>query len=932
MEVTRYSVGWIAPLPLELTAAKAVLDEDYGDIHVGDYIYHGGRIGQHDIVMAVQPKMGTDAASDLAARMRAAFRNIQFFMVVGIGGGVPSYGPPGASAQIVLGDVVVSCPRDKHGGVVRYDFGAWTDGGLEISGHTNSPPDFLLAAVYDLKARHSMAPGTKIPTFLQEMRSNIHIDERQNFEDQGAEQDRLFQENWSHPKRSLNEDCENCCDLSRSHLRQSRGLGAARQIDTPKIHYGNIASSNQLQISAPTRNRLQKELGVICFEMEGAGVIQKHPCLVIRGICDYSDSHKNKKWQPYAAATAAAYTKELLEILPASNFAPSPSVNQIKEPGHPALQMLAAPQAAFNAHGKDDDPRCLPNTRVQVLQQMRTWADGDDGRYIFWLSGWAGTGKSTIARTIAREYYDKGYFTASFFFSRGGGDVSHAGKFAGTIAFQLAQRCAAFKSLLVKAISNDEGISSRTLKDQWNELVLQPLSKLGAGPFQAPLLIIVDALDECEKESDVKQVLYLLSNLRRSGGVHFRVFITSRPDIPVRHGFSLVPNQDHQDFVLHDIPRSIINGDISAFLQHSLTDIRRKYALDKNWPGEEAIRHLVRKAAGLFIWAATACKFIDEGGNICSPDRLSDILEGDGSDIEPEEELNNIYIKVLDSSISPYLKQREKEKAYAILRGALGAIVTLFSPLPVPSLAQLLHMPEPKVGAMLGGLHSILDIPKDPIQPIRLHHPSLRDFLLSSQRCSDVHFWVDEKKAHEALANHCIRLMSEKLQRDIYSLGDPGARVAQVPPEPLARCLPAELQYACRYWIDHLQRSEYRLYNDDKVHCFLRDHLLHWIEALSWIKQSSEGIRAIASLQSMVNSKDDRNLHMFLYDAKRFFLYNRSIIEEAPLQTYCSALAFAPQKSQVRKQFEEEMVNWMKTSPPIVEWSALVQTLEGHTG
>ena len=519
------------------------------------------------------------------------------------------------------------------------------------------------------------------------------------------------------------------------------------------------------------------------------------------------------------------------------------------------LGLATAPQATFNAIGKDDDPLCLPDTRVKVLQQIRTWADGDDGRDIFWLSGWAGTGKSTIARTIAREYYNKECFVASFFFSRGGGDVSHAGKFVGTIATQLAQRSTAFKSLLVKAISKNEGISSSILKDQWNGLVLQPLSKLEAGSVQAPLLIVIDALDECEKESHVGQVLQLLSDLRHLSRLHSRVFITSRPETPIRHGFSLVLDQDHQDyedFVLHDISRSIVDNDIFTFLQHALTVVRRKHGLGEKWPGEEAIKHLVRKAAGLFIWATTACRFIDEGGNLFGPDRLSNVLNGDSSDAEPKEELNNIYTKVLENSINAYLTQPEKDKFYGMLRGALGAIVTLFSPLPASSLAQLLHMPEQNVRAILEGLHSILDIPRGSSRPVRLHHPSLRDFLLNSQRCRDVHFWVDEKKAHEALANHCMRLMSKNLQRDIYHLGDPGAKVAQVLSNNLACRLPAELQYACRYWVDHLQRSEHRLCDDGGVHCFLREHLLHWIEALGWIEQSSEGIRAISLLESMV--------------------------------------------------------------------------------
>ena len=486
------------------------------------------------------------------------------------------------------------------------------------------------------------------------------------------------------------------------------------------------------------------------------------------------------------------------------------------------LGLAAAPQAAFNARGKDDDPLCLPETRVEVLQQIRTWADGVDGRYIFWLSGWAGTGKSTIARTIAREYYDKGCPMASFFFSRGGGDVSHAGKFVGTIAQQLAQRCDAFKSLLVEAISNDQGISSRTLKDQWDGLVLQPLSKLGAGSFQAPLLIVIDALDECE-ESDVRLVLNLLSNSRCLGRLRFRVFITSRPDIPVQYEFLHVPDQDYQDFVLHDISQFVVDSDIFTFLQHALKGVQRKYTLGENWPGEKAIRNLVRKSAGLFIWASTACRFINGGGQLASK-RLSLVLQG-APTTQPEEELNKIYTTVLKSSVGDDFDKQDKEEVYCPLRMTLGTTVILFSSLPTLSLAKLLHIDRVEVEKMLKNLHSIFDFPKDPTRLVRPHHPSLRDFLLSPQRCRDPHFWVDEKNAHEALANHCIQLMSQKLnQKDLCGLRDPGARVAQVSSEDLARCLPAELQYACEYWVSHLQQSKAEIDDESRVHRFLREY------------------------------------------------------------------------------------------------------------
>lgn len=506
----------------------------------------------------------------------------------------------------------------------------------------------------------------------------------------------------------------------------------------------------------------------------------------------------------------------------------------------------------FNASGKDDDPLCLPNTRVDVLKQIRTWADGDDGRYIFWLSGWAGTGKSTIARTIAREYYDKRCLGASFFFSKDEKDVSHAGKFVASIAVQLA-RSPVLRGLIQEAISNNDGIVSKVLQDQWKELILEPLSKLEASPVPIQLVIVIDALDECDRD-DIGRVLQLLANVRIMHTVRFRVLITSRPEIPIRLGLSKVVNSKHQDFVLHDISQSIVDHDIFTFLKYELEAIRQRYTFGEDWPGEHDTRRLVRRAAGLFVWAATACRFIDEG-ELFAPDRLSYILQGEGSATEPERGLNNIYIKVLENSIGPCFGEQEKEKFYMMLRETLGAIVILFSPLSAPSLARLLHTPKVKIEATLGNLHSILDMPKDLGRPIRLHHPSFRDFLLDERRCSNLHFRVDEKEAHEALTDCCMRLMSDPQdgsREDICGLHVPGALASEVQDDLIEHCLPAELQYACRYWVQHLQKSRHHLHNDGPVHVFLREHLLHWFEALSLMKKTYEGILAITLLESII--------------------------------------------------------------------------------
>lgn len=316
----QYTVGWIAPISLELTAATAILDtsmldEEDQTLYVpgDDTIYNVGKIGKHYVVMVVCPAMGTSPATTVVANMRRSFPNIQHILVVGIAGGVPCYGMD-MREQIVLGDVVVSVPQKREGGVMHYEFGAWVEkDNHEARGHTLHPSSALLGAVNNLRTRHARKPGTKIPLFLQQLRENITDREQAEFKDPGPEQDRLFQNTYSHSDRS--KSCNLICDPQQSTLRRDRGERALRTIDTPVVHYGTIGSANSIMASSSKRDKLYEKYGVICFEMEAAGIMSEYQGLVIRGICDYSDSHKNKQWQKYAAATAAAYAKELIYIL-----------------------------------------------------------------------------------------------------------------------------------------------------------------------------------------------------------------------------------------------------------------------------------------------------------------------------------------------------------------------------------------------------------------------------------------------------------------------------------------------------------------------------------------------------------------------------------------------------------------------------------------
>ncbi|KAI9777872.1 MAG: hypothetical protein M1839_008549 [Geoglossum umbratile] len=304
----RYTVGWICALSSELAAAVAMLDQDHGKLReqdsADDNTYHLGRIGDHNVVIACLPSgvYGTTSAAIVGRDMLSRFRSIKSGLVVGIGGGIPS-----KKCDIRLGDVAVSKPGKEAGGVVQHDFGTTVgQGEIRHTGTLNKPPPMLLSAIASLEAGGmSKGNSTRISEFLSAM--EIYSEFRGEFLYQGAENDRLYEADYCHVGNG--DTCESC-DARRVVKRPDRGR------TEPVIHYGIIASGNQVIRDGLVRDRLGSQLNAICFEMEAAGLMNHFPCLVIRGICDYSDSHKNKRWQKYAAAVAAAFAKELLYSIP----------------------------------------------------------------------------------------------------------------------------------------------------------------------------------------------------------------------------------------------------------------------------------------------------------------------------------------------------------------------------------------------------------------------------------------------------------------------------------------------------------------------------------------------------------------------------------------------------------------------------------------
>ena len=312
-----YTVGWICAVQTEYVAACELLDEEHPSVPTSslhdDNAYTLGRIGDHHIVIACLPKgrYGIASAASVAKDMLRSFESIRIGLMVGIGGGAPS-----DKHDIRLGDVVVGCPVKKEGGVVPYNFGkAIQDQEFERTGSLNSPPTVLLTALNKLSV-HYERKGSRIAESVATMiTQNPRL--RVKYQHPGAEYDKLYDSSYTH--RGGDQMCDISCDSASPSvlLRPRRELDP----DEPVVHYGLIASADQLMKDAIARDRLTKEHDVLCFEMEAAGLMNDFPCVVIRGICDYSDSHKNDMWQGYAAVTAASYAKELLRTIPEHQIA-----------------------------------------------------------------------------------------------------------------------------------------------------------------------------------------------------------------------------------------------------------------------------------------------------------------------------------------------------------------------------------------------------------------------------------------------------------------------------------------------------------------------------------------------------------------------------------------------------------------------------------
>lgn len=502
---------------------------------------------------------------------------------------------------------------------------------------------------------------------------------------------------------------------------------------------------------------------------------------------------------------------------------------------------------------------CLENTRVKVLEDIMQWATGTSPQYIFWLKGLAGYGKSTVAVSVASKLKKISPCQASFFFNRGFGDLAHTRKLIPTLVRQLIRGSTAYRDQVLEIIKKEPDLGQTVnLRDQFEKLVIEPLRKLGSSATNTiRFFIIIDALDECDDESDLRILLRLFATTKDVASLQLRIVVTSRPEWVILQGFQNMPRILHRDLVLNDVPRTIVNSDIETFMRHELQRVQQDRDLPLPWPQEADISTLVSKAAGFFIFANTACRYIAASPLADPQERLEQICKNVGHNHLMTKEVDQMYTIVLQNSIKGTYTEEERQRIVSYFRRVVGSIVVLLTPLPILELYKLLQNDEVAdqlhFGNTLRSLYAVIDVPEDVTRPLLPLHLSFRDFLLDNGRCLEAQFQINEQETHRTLAADCVRLLSTSLRRNMCCLPSAGTFWSEITQSEIDAALSPAVKYASRYWAAHLQKGEVELIDNDYIHDFLGIHFLHWLEAMSLMGRTSEAIITLAGIAAMVN-------------------------------------------------------------------------------
>jgi len=463
---------------------------------------------------------------------------------------------------------------------------------------------------------------------------------------------------------------------------------------------------------------------------------------------------------------------------------------------------------------------------------------------VYWLNGLAGTGKTTIAQTIAERTFADGRLGASFFCSRDFEDRSNLQFIFPTLAVQLARRYTEFRSIFIPLVQSDPGIVHESLYGQMKNLIVQPLVR-----SDISTVIVIDALDECKDEEPASAILSVLGKLV-SQIPKVKFLVTGRPEPRIREGFRLPLLAEATDvFVLHNVEPSLVNNDIRLFLKQSFQQLARRRPGLGDWPTEEQMDLLCARAAGLFVYAVATVKFIDHK-NDSPKEQLDRILQSPESTVyegktrfRPNTTLDSLYMSILQEAFGGDDPVDDSK-----VRSVLGAVVLAANPLSPPTIATLLNINREGVFLRLSSVHSLLILQEDLDSPVRPFHKSFPDFIVDPTRCTNGRFCVSPLSHHPELLVGCLGLMNKTLEKNMCDLPDAVANcdVGDLR-ERTEKYLNPALRYACKSWHKHLT-DEHTIRTPtitSALHRFLEKKFLFWLEVLSALGAAREAVDAL---------------------------------------------------------------------------------------
>lgn len=505
------------------------------------------------------------------------------------------------------------------------------------------------------------------------------------------------------------------------------------------------------------------------------------------------------------------------------------SSHEIPTANAAVLNNFRCAQAAEFRHGGREG--CLKGTRGVILDEIEAWTRDFNRLPVYWLNGLAGTGKSTIAQTIAKRVFADGRLGASFFCSRDFEDRSNLQLIFPTIAVQLARKYTEFRSIFIPLVQSDPGVAHESLFNQMDKLIVQPLKKSSIST-----VIVIDALDECQDEESASAILSVFGwCLPKVPRVKF--FLTGRPEPRIREGFRLPLLVDATDiFVLHEVKSDQVDSDIRLFFKNSFTQIARRRPGLNDWPTKAHLDLLCTRAAGLFVYAVATVKFIDHKSNT-PQEQLDRILR------LPESSLHEGRTRVMKTTTPDSLYTGILQEAFCDdtpeddykVRSILGALVLAKNPFSPSTIATLLNLSTESVFLRLSRVQSLLTL-QDRDKPVKSFHKSFPDFIIDPARCTNPRFCVCPPDQHTELLIGCLELMDRRLEKNMCKLPEAviNSEVDDLQ-ERKGQYLDHALQYACMSWHKHLvnENNTQRSKIISLLHHFLEKKFLFWLEVLS---------------------------------------------------------------------------------------------------